>query len=144
MLNRFHIAHMRKLLLVLFLLSLTSNALAKVENWKCDVFGVGDTILKIDTSIPMIYLRKMGKWTPFYPEPTTSVYKYSKEHDSIYGYMPMTCGTCNGAGKVSSSQGFFMEDEGKRINTWDLILKEFIIQPESVTLISTYSCRVMK
>jgi len=37
-----------------------------------------------------------------------------------------------------------MEDGGKRINTWDLILKEFIMLPESATLISTYSCRVMK
>ena len=113
---------MRKLLLVLFLLSLSSNALAKVEMWECDVFGDGDTVFKIDTSTPKIYIRKVGKWAPFYPEPTTSVYKYSKEHDSISGYMPMTCGTCNGAGKVSSKQGFFMEDEGKRINTWDLFL----------------------
>ena len=135
---------MKKLLLVLFLLSLTSNALAKVEMWECNVFGDGDTVFKIDTSTPKIYIRKVGKWTPFYPEPTTSVYKYSKEHDSISGYMPMACGTCNGAGKISSSQGFFMEDGGKRINTWDLILKEFIMLPESATLISTYSCRVMK
>ena len=135
---------MRKLLLLLFLFTLTSNALAKVEIWECDVFGDGDTVFKIDTSTPKVYIRKMGKWTPFYPKLTTSVYKYSKEHDSISGYMPMTCGTCNGAGKVSSKQGLFMEDVGKRMNTWDLFLKEFIMLPDSVTLISTYSCRVMQ
>jgi len=135
---------MRKLLIVLFLYTLFSNALAKEEIWECDVFGDGDTVFKIDTGIPMIYVRKMQKWTPFYPEQTNSIYKYSKEYDSISGYMPMTCGTCNGAGKIISSQGFFMEDGGKKINTWDLILKEFIMLPESATLISTYTCRVIK
>ena len=49
---------MRKLLLVLFLLSLTSNALAKVEMWECNVFGDGDTVFKIDTSTPKVYIRK--------------------------------------------------------------------------------------
>ena len=135
---------MRKLLLVLFLFTFSSNALAKVEIWECDVFGDGDTVFKIDTSIPKVYIRHVIKWTPFYPEPTTSIYKYSKEHDSISGYMPMTCGTCNGAGKISSSQGFFMEKGRKRINTWDLILKEFIMLPASTTLATINPCIVIE
>ena len=53
---------MRKLLLLLFLFTLTSNALAKVEMWECD--NVIKRYYKIDTrnDTPKIYVRSDHKW----------------------------------------------------------------------------------
>jgi len=70
---------MRKLLLLLFLFALSSNALAKVEIWKCDVFGDNE-IYKIDTSIPMVYIRYQGEWAELF---NTVVFEYSEEDQSI-------------------------------------------------------------
>ena len=101
---------MRKILLIVFLYSLVSGtAFAKVEIWECDVFGKGDTILKIDTSIPKIYIRNMGKWIPYYGEPTTTEYKYSKEHNSISGYME------DGVRIKSFKKGMKEDDESSEV-----------------------------
>ncbi len=71
---------MKKLLLLLFLFTLSSNALAKVEIWKCDILGTIE-IYKIDTSIPMVSMRYQGEWGYLYD---TVVYEYSEEHQSIF------------------------------------------------------------
>ena len=71
---------MRKLLLVLFLFALTSNALAKVEIWECDILGPPKEVYKIDTSIPMVYVRYQGEWAELFK---TVVFEYSEEDQSI-------------------------------------------------------------
>jgi hypothetical protein len=53
---------MRKLLFVLFLCSLASNALAKVEMWECDGDYSTWDYYKIDTDIPTVYIRKNSRW----------------------------------------------------------------------------------
>ena len=53
---------MRKLLLVLFLFTLSSNALAKVEIWECDGDYSNWDYYKIDTDIPTVYIRKNSRW----------------------------------------------------------------------------------
>ena len=68
---------MKKLLLVLFLFTLTSNALAKVEIWDCGDYGW----YKIDTSIPMVYERKDYKWEQLY---ITLKVEYKKDDDTIW------------------------------------------------------------
>ena len=108
---------MRKLLLVLFLCALTSNALAKVEMWECDSYGDGGKVFKIDTSIPIVYSRHMGEWINTYQN-TSLEFKYSEEHNSISGY----------------------NSEGTRVDIWDLILKEFIVKPYSKPKI--FRCKV--
>ena len=86
---------MRKLLLVLFLFTLSSNALAKVEIWECD----NPEYLKIDTSIPTLYLRFNGRWLDMTkssdmqeldedPVHKYLVFKYASKHDSIFIYEP--------------------------------------------------------
>ena len=97
---------MKKLLLVLFLFTLTSNALAKVEMWRCNYFEDINTLLKIDTSIPKVFTRYRGEWIPFNSPQT--VFKYSKENNSISGYVDL-----------------HQEGElGFKLYTWDLITKE--------------------
>jgi hypothetical protein len=86
---------MRKLLLVLFLFALTSNAFAKVEIWECDDLEY----LKIDTSIPTLYLRVNGRWLDMSKSSDMQelgedqvhnylVFKYASKHDSIFVYKP--------------------------------------------------------
>tara|TARA_R110000803_G_scaffold56064_1_gene113208 strand:+ start:504 stop:869 length:366 start_codon:yes stop_codon:yes gene_type:complete len=86
---------MRKLLLVLFLCALTSNALAKVEMWECDDLEY----LKIDTSIPTLYLRLNGRWLDMSKSSDMQelgedqvhdylIFKYASKHDSIFVYKP--------------------------------------------------------
>ena len=87
---------MRKLLLVLFLLSISSNALAEEDIWKCndpDWDSIGPSYdsteyIKIDTSKkPYVQLRKNAKWTGFFkPEAINPSIEYSKEENAIYIY----------------------------------------------------------
>ncbi len=85
---------MRKLLLLLFLFSLSSNAFAKVEIWECD-----GKYWKIDSGIPKVYVRYNGKWLDLSkasdmqeldedPEHKYLVFKYASKHDSIFIYKP--------------------------------------------------------
>ena len=86
---------MRKLLLVLFLCSLASNALAKVEIWECD----NAEYIKIDTGIPTVYIRVNGKWLDTSIASDMQelgedqvhdylIFKYARKHDSIFIYKP--------------------------------------------------------
>ena len=74
---------MRKLLLLLFLFTLTSNALAKVEMWECD--NVIKRYYKIDTrnDTPKIYVRSDHKWLE---ESTLTKVEYKKDDDAIWVY----------------------------------------------------------
>jgi hypothetical protein len=112
---------MRKLLLVLFLFALSSNALAKVEIWECDNNNSGNfgAVYKIDTDIPLLYYRANGMWIDLYATTKGSSLKYNKEHDSILVY----------------------DLNGEVIATFDLILKKFIFFPYDAYAIN-YSCRV--
>jgi len=96
---------MRKLLLVLFLLSLTSNALAKVEIWKCVYINEEETLntsyYKIDTKIPKVYMRFNAKWYSFTMGNSEYTFKYSREDDAVYALT-----------------------NGKTIASFDLILKK--------------------
>ena len=83
---------MRKLLLLLFLLTLTSNALAKVEIWKCDIYTDGSyyNYMKLDTDIPQVWIRKGNTWEEFYyvgylsgQEPIKVNKEFNKESNSI-------------------------------------------------------------
>jgi hypothetical protein len=76
---------MRKLLLVLFLCSLTTNALAKEFIMKCvDVNDINDIkVFKINTEIPIIQRREGGKWIN---PPEEFSFKYSKVDNSIFIY----------------------------------------------------------
>jgi hypothetical protein len=90
---------MRKLLLLLFLFSLSSNALAKVEIWECD----DNSIFKIDTSIPTVYYRFNSLWfnLSYAPDVTAMedlgavpqthdyfMFEHVIEDDSIFIYAP--------------------------------------------------------
>jgi len=77
---------MRKLLLLLFLFTLTSNALAKVEIWECD----GD-YFKIDTDIPTVYFRDKSRWIDASNASDMKdydddhlIFKYSSKDEAIY------------------------------------------------------------
>jgi hypothetical protein len=75
---------MRKLLLVLFLFALSSNALAKEEIWKCDYAYF--KYYKIDTTrndIPKIYGRIDHRWIEEYP---LTKLEYKKVDDAIWVY----------------------------------------------------------
>ena len=90
---------MRKLLLVLFLFVLSSNAFAKVEIWECD----GD-YYKIDTDIPTVYVRHNSKWiyisnsselNDAFGENTEDefdyvIFDYSRKDESVYWIVPKT------------------------------------------------------
>jgi hypothetical protein len=90
---------MRKLLLVLFLFALTSNALAEVEIWECD----GD-YYKIDTDIPTVYIRQNSRWIDIsnaselldaFGENTEDefdhlIVDYSRKDESVYWIRPDT------------------------------------------------------
>jgi hypothetical protein len=95
---------MRKLLLLLFLFTLTSNALAKVEIWECDLFDRGDfdSIHKIDTSLPMVYVRRDGIWNAYYQKTPSYIIEYSEEEDSIW----------------------WRNKDGKIFEVFDLVLKQ--------------------
>lgn len=84
---------MRKLLLVLFLFALTSNALAKVEMWKCklvfledisDLSNFSTYFYKIDTEKLTVDQRLKGKWAPYLPSNRTEEMEYDKENDSLF------------------------------------------------------------
>jgi hypothetical protein len=75
---------MRKLLL-LFLFTLSSNALAEVEIWECD----GD-YFKIDTDIPTVYFRDNSRWIDASNASDMKdvgyhlIFKYSSKDEAIY------------------------------------------------------------
>lgn len=96
---------MRKILLILFVYSLVSStAFAKVEIWECDLFDRGDfdLIHKIDTSIPMIYVRRGGIWNAYYQDTPSYIIEYSEEEDSIW----------------------WRNEDGKKFEVFDLVLKQ--------------------
>tara|TARA_R110000803_G_scaffold56064_1_gene113207 strand:+ start:148 stop:507 length:360 start_codon:yes stop_codon:yes gene_type:complete len=104
---------MRKLLLLLFLCSLTSNALAKVEMWECDLYDNGShyDFIKIDTDIPQVWIRKEGLWKEYYYDGYVSGQKrieinteYNKESNSV----------------------LLKDDDGKAIQVFDMLLKQNI------------------
>ena len=72
---------MRKLLLAIFLLSISSNAFAKVEIWECE----NGSWNKIDTSIPMVYYRHNGQWKQKYYKENGEELKYDEENNTIVG-----------------------------------------------------------
>jgi hypothetical protein len=53
---------MKLIALAIFLLSISTNAFAKVEIWRCDNNAGHDLIYKLDTKIPMVYYRDRGEW----------------------------------------------------------------------------------
>jgi hypothetical protein len=79
---------MRKLFLLLFLFTLSSNALAKVEIWECDLYGdeTYSSLYKIDTSIPLVYHREDGKWIENYSKSDIAFLKYSSPFDEVSLY----------------------------------------------------------
>lgn len=90
---------MKLIALAIFLLSISSNALAIVETWECD----GD-YYKIDTDIPTVYIRKNSRWIDisnpselidaFGDDPEAGfdymTFKYSYKDESVYWIMPYT------------------------------------------------------
>ena len=96
---------MKKLLLVLFLCSLTSNALAKVEIWKCPRNNANSRYYKIDTSIPYIHFRGRGEWHSWSDEYFEFEYI---EDDSIH--------MINNLKKANGNFG--------RVYTYDLVTKQ--------------------
>ena len=104
---------MRKLLLVLFLFALTSNALAKVEMWKCDIYTDGSyyNYMKLDTDIPQVWIKKDGLWEEYYyvgylsgQEPLKVNKVFNKESNSI----------------------LLQDDDGDTIEVFDMLLKQNI------------------
>ena len=95
---------MRKLLLVLFLCSLASNALAEVEIWECDGAHSKWDYYKIDTDIPTVYIRYNSKWIDIsnaselleaFGEPQEDefdhvIFKYSSKYEDVYWINPDT------------------------------------------------------
>ena len=96
---------MRKLLLVLFLCSLASNALAKVEAWKCtpNKEYYSPVLYKINLEVPVVYVRAEGKWENM-EESLDITPKYSKEDHTLF---------------------FYLED-GHKSQAIDFITKEFL------------------
>ena len=114
---------MRKLLLLLFLFSLSSNALAKVEIWKCD----NDMWYKIDTSIPMVFERKDFKWEQLY---TTLKVEYKKDDGTIW---------------VHDYDEDAQKTEGmQRQAVWDLETRRYVMYPDLYLNSLNYSCRVIE
>ena len=84
---------MRKLLLVLFLCSLASNAFAKEEIWHCDMnqdqkYEGGtdegkDMIVKLDLDTPMLYARMPGQWNKVFSDDEFPKYTYNKGQDNL-------------------------------------------------------------
>ena len=95
---------MRKLLLVLFLFTLSSNAFAKVEIWECDGDYSNWDYYKIDTDIPTVYIRKNSRWIDIsnaselldaFGEPQEDdfdhvIFKYSSKYEDVYWINPDT------------------------------------------------------
>ena len=113
---------MRKLLLVLFLFTLTSNALAKVKLWKCDLYDNGRHYfhIKIDTDIPQVWIRKNGIWEEYYyegtykgPEPLKVKKEYNIFDDSV----------------------LLKDDNGTTLEVFDFLLKQNIYPTEDGLII---------
>ena len=109
---------MRKLLLLLFLFTLTSNDLAKVEKWECD-FAIKN-YYKIDTrnDTPKIYGRLDHRWIEKYP-----MYKveYIKDDDAIWVF----------------------DTFDKIYWLFDLVTKEIIFRPNT-DLKHVFTCRLIE
>lgn len=116
---------MRKLLLAIFLLSISNNALAKVEIWECDITKYGDLaeeelskdvrIFKLDTGPPTkVHERVLGKWETFM---TLDYWYYDKENESI------------------------IYNNGR---VFDLIFKELQYFRDDNEVYATYKCKVIE
>jgi len=112
---------MRKLLLLLFLCSLTSNALAKVEIWKCGPDNNGVTVyMKLHTEPAKIYYRVAGQWRDIARGDIAVA--YSEEQDAIYQYKNFI---------ISSA--------------YDFVTKEVMeIDPENGSSKGGFSCKVIE
>ena len=74
---------MRKLLLLLFLFSLSTNALAKVEIWECAT-GNFEYAIKLNTDIPKVYNRINGAWLA--KEEGDTIYDEENNSIVIFGF----------------------------------------------------------
>jgi hypothetical protein len=97
---------MRKILLVLIVLSLTSNAtaMAKTIVWQCQVVQVNDkkqtngktNQYKIDVTTPMVWFGNETRWAGFvntkykYDQNNHILYSISKPWDGVYDLAALT------------------------------------------------------
>jgi hypothetical protein len=128
---------MRKLLLAIFLLSISNNALAKVEIWECKATKYYDVskeriekfskrIFKLETGSPVkVYERALGKWELWIP---SEDWYYDKENQSII---------------ITFKEN--TESDGGRV--FDLILKElkwFNDSKNRDSVDAIYKCKVIE
>ena len=110
---------MKLIALAIFLLSISTSALAKVEIWRCDNNAGHDLIYKLDTKIPMVYYRYRGEWDTFGNEKNSLEYK----DDSIL---------------VRTSSN-------KLIRVFDMFLKEILsINSRTDRAVKKFKCEVIE
>ena len=117
---------MKLIALAIFLLSISSNAFAKVEIWECD----NSTWYKIDTrnDIPRIYERKDYKWQKLYE---LNYVEYKKDEGTIWIYL--------------NADSIIVDEVVKTMEVlavYDLVTRSKVMLPYEYLKNLEYSCRV--
>ena len=117
---------MRKILLVLILLSLTSNAMgmAKTIVWQCQLVQVNDkkqingkiNQYKIDVTTPMVWFGNETRWAGF----VNTKYRYDKENHTLYSKSKLWDGV------------------------YDLVARKIIFTNRAANIETSYKCEELK
>ena len=129
---------MKKIILAIFLLSISSNALAKVEIWHCDMYigpeeeyYKGTTTFKIDTGIPKIFWRKNSQWRVWTKYRDKIIYDRSNDNIDVYHH------------KHGSFPRGNSVDHYPYLTRFDLVLKKRFLYKEDGGTLAHDSCRVI-
>jgi hypothetical protein len=131
---------MRKLLLLLFLFTLNSNALAKVEIWECVTYICQDetidckrsnSVHKINTDIPEIFARSNAEWLSLKPHGDII---YDRDNDKIDIYH-------HKYGKIEAEEGIEL---WPYLSRFDLVLKTQYRYMKNGRYVSHKRCKVIE
>jgi len=139
---------MKKILLALFLLSISSNALAKVEIWKCEhsnnsLFSFLSTepflYYKLDTKKLTVHYRAKGKWKLLWHSNEEGIKNitYDKKNDSLFVYWDLL------KSKVIHKDGEVEESEYDWKVVYDFIEKKHL-QYDFNKLVHQDECEVIE
>jgi len=122
---------MKLIALAIFLLSISTNALAKVEIWECvllneeeefDANNLPYRVFKIDTKNLSVHYRRRGEWKVWYEvdEPAIKNITYDKNNDSLIVYWKLF------ETKLIHSNGEEEEIDFEWTSIFDLVAKRYI------------------
>ena len=123
---------MKLIALAIFLLSISSNAFAKVEIWECEVLlNEGEEfngiilpyrVFKIDTKNLSVHYRDRGKWRVWFEvdEPAIKNITYDKNNDSLIVYWKLIETT------ITHSNGEEEEIKFEWTSIFDFVAKRYL------------------